>query len=363
MGKTVSVLVIAVLAMTGVASANPTKLDIAWSGSNGTVVFIHGKANCTDSGMGMYDSRCGNDLRGYWLNSTNDGGDGHDFMDEATARTDGSSWTYWEAISIRYDGENQAFWSATNDVAACLSDLAAGTNSSGCNPSLIHRTQFRVVAHSMGGAILDRILSTGWWPQLTGSSGAIIGSPVTSSGALAGAKSASALYGVDGASNFCTTLVSWVAGWALKNAGTQSLERGTVIGEANNGKAGKSPRWIYKVTTTGGGGSCNNNSADSISESVDDGKMGLLCGCIGTSSDDDSDGILWMYDTDPTSNPSASNGGKLRSQYTGYYWHWVASWANHSHTRNDAYVAKYGYQTASGCYSISPGTCVGQYAW
>ncbi len=363
MGKSVSALVILVLGLTGVASANTTKMDIAWAGTQGTVVFIHGKANCTDSGMGMYDSRCGNDLRGYWLNSTNDGGDGHDFMDEATARTDGSSWTYWEAISIRYDGENQAFWYAANDVAACLSDLAAGTNSSGCNPSLIRRTQFRVVAHSMGGAILDRILSTGWWPQLTGAGGAIIGSPVTSSGALAGARSASALYGVDGASNFCTTLVSWVAGWALKNAGTQSLTRGTVIGEANNGMAGKSPRWIYKVTTTGGSGSCNNNHSDSISESVDDGKMGALCGCIGYSSDDDSDGILWMYDSDPTSNPGGSNGGKLRSQYTGYYWHWFASWANHSHTRNDAYVAKYGYQSAAGCYAISPGTCVGQYAW
>ncbi|MBV8755662.1 MAG: hypothetical protein JO257_00215 [Deltaproteobacteria bacterium] len=348
--------------MTGVAEASTTKLDIVWAGSNGTVVFIHGKGNCTMSSLGSFDSRCGNDPRGYWLNSTNDGGDGHDFMDEATAFNTGSSFTYSEAISLRYDGENQAFWYATNDVAACLSDLAAGTNSSGCNPSLIRRTQFRVVAHSEGGAIVDRILSTGWWPALTGAGGAIIGNPVTSSGALAGARSASALYGVDGASNFCTTLVSWIAGWALKSPGTASLTRGTVIGEANNGKAGKSPRWVYKVTTTGGSGSCNNNSSNSISESVDDGKLGALCGCIGYSTDDDADGILWMYDSDPTSNPGSSNGGKVRSQYTGYYWHWVASWANHSHTRNDAYIAKYGYQTSSGCYAISPGTCVGQYA-
>jgi len=353
-----------IMGMVGSAAANSTKLDIVWSGTQGTVVFIHGKANCTQSTFSSYDARCGNDARGYWLNSTNDGGDGHDFMDEATARrqADGS-WVTWEAISVRYDGENQAFWNAASDVAACLTDLHNGSNASGCNPSLVKRTSFRVVAHSEGGTVLDRILSTGWWPALTGSGGAIIGNPVTSSGALAGAKSSSALYGVDGASNFCTTLVSWVAGWALKNPGAQSLTRGAVIGEANNGKAGKSPRWVYKVTTSGGSGSCNNNSSDSVSESVDDSKLGALCGCVGYSSDDDSDGILWMYDSDPTSNPGASNGGKTRSQYTGYYWHWVASWANHSHTRNDAYIAKYGYQTSSGCYTISPGTCVGQYAW
>ena len=363
MGNRVRALIIFLVAMSGTADANTTKLDIVWSGTQGTVVFIHGKGNCTMSSLGSYDSRCGSDPRGYWLNSTDDGGDGHDFMDEATARNTTNGWLTWEAISIRYDGENQGFWSAAADVAACMSDLAAGTNSSGCNPSLIRRTSFRVVAHSEGGTILDRIFSTGWWPQLTGPAGAIVGNPVASSGALAGARSSSALYGVDGASNFCTTLVSWVIGWALKDPGSQSLTRGSVIGEANNGKAGKSPRWFNKITTTGGSGSCNNNSSNSISESVDDGKMGALCGCIGYSSDDDSDGILWMYDTDPTSNPGASNGGKLRSQYTGYYWHFVASWANHSHTRNDAYVAKYGYQTTSGCYTISPGTCVGQYAW
>lgn len=361
MGINIRALVI-LCAMATAAEANTTHLDIVWGGSAGTVVFIHGKANCTDSGMGSYDSRCGSDPKGYWLNSTSDGGDGHDMMNEATARqnSDGS-WTYWEAISLRYDGENQGFWSATNDVAYCLRDLEQGTNSTGCNPSNIRRTQFRIVAHSMGGAIMDRIFSTGWWGDLTG--GAIIGNIVTSSGSLAGAKSASALYGVDGASNFCTTLVSWVIGWALKNPGTQSLERGVVIGEANNGKAGKSPRWFNKITTAGGGGSCNNNSSDSIAESVNDTKMGLLCGCIGTSSDDDSDGILWNYDSDPTSNPGGSNGGKYRAQWTGYYWHFISSWANHSHTRNDAYAPKYGYQTSSYCYPISPGTCIGEYAW
>jgi hypothetical protein len=40
----------------------------------------------------------------------------------------------------------------------------------------------------------------------------------------------------------------------------------------------------------------------------------------------------------------------------------VPSWANHSHNRNDAYVKKYGFQSHAGCYYISPGTCIGQYA-
>ena len=262
MGNRVRALIIFLVAISGTAEANTTKLDIVWSGTQGTVVSIHGKGNCTMSSLGSYDSRCGTDPRGYWLNSTNDGGDGHDFMDEATARNTTNGWLTWEAISIRYDGENQAFWSAAADVAACMSDLAAGTNSSGCNPSLIRRTSFRVVAHSEGGTIIDRIFSTGWWPQLTGAGGAIVGNVVTSSGALAGARSSSALYGVDGASNFCTTLVSWVIGWALKDPGSQSLTRGSVIGEANNGMAGKSPRWFNKMTTTGGSGSCNNNSSN-----------------------------------------------------------------------------------------------------
>jgi hypothetical protein len=359
-----SILIASLVVFASTAEAKRTRLDVVWGGTQGTVVFIHGKANCTESSLGSFDARCGNDARGYWLNSTNDGGDGHDFMDEATIRvnSDGSLST-WEAIAVRYDGENQPFWSATNDVAACLQDLAAGTNASGCNASLVRRTSFRIVVHSEGGAIIDRILSTGFWPKLTGTGGAIVGSPVTSAGALAGARSASALYGVDGASNFCTSLVSWVAGWALKNPGSQSLTRGSVIGEARNGLAGKSPRWVLKVTTAGGGGSCNNNSVDSIAESVNDGKLGILCGCIGFSSSDDTDGVLWQFDTDPTSNPSGSNGGKLRAEYTGLYWHWVASFANHSHNRNDAYVSKYGYQNATSCFPISPGTCVGQFAW
>jgi hypothetical protein len=369
----------AVLASSTSAWALTTKLDYIWGGNGGgTTVFIHGHANCV-GGNGS-DSRCVNLPYGYWLNSTEDGGDGHDFMAEATSKCTASgcsmscastgcstinytgTWKYAEAFTVRYDLVNQGFWYATNDVANCLMDLKNGTNNTGCNPNRYQRTSFRVVGHSAGGAIIDRIFSTGSWPGLTGAGGAIIGNPVTSAGALAGARSASALYGTDGASNFCTTLISWVAGWALKSTGNASLTRGAVIGEANNGKAGKSPRWIYKVTTAGGSGSANNNSRDSVQESTNDSKMGILVGCIGYSSDDDSDGVLWSYDMDPTSNPAGSNGGKYRSQYTGYYWHWISSWANHSHNRNDAYVKKYGFQSYSGCYYISPGTCIGQYA-
>ncbi|MFL5346702.1 MAG: hypothetical protein ACJ8AT_18125 [Hyalangium sp.] len=368
-----------VLAWSGSAAALPVKLDLVWGGNGGgTTVFIHGHGNCV-GGNGS-DSRCVNLSYGYWLNSTDDGGDGHDFMAEATSKCTASgcsmacsssgcssmsyvgSWKYSEAFSIRYDFVNQTLWNATNDVASCLLDLRNGTNTSGCNPSLYKRTSFRVVGHSAGGAVIDRIFSGGWWPDLTGANGAIIGNPVSDAGALAGSKAASALYGTDGSSNFCTVLVSWLAGWALKDTGNSSLTRGTLIGEANNGKAGKSPRWIYKVTSAGGSGSVNNSSSDAIKEDANDGKMGILTGCVGYSSDDDTDGVLWQYDSDPTSNPSGSNGGKLRSQYTGYYWHWVPSWSNHSHNRNDAYVKKYGFQSYTGCYYISPGTCIGQYA-
>lgn len=368
-----------VMAWSGSASALTVKLDYVWGGNGGgTTVFIHGHGNCV-GGNGS-DSRCVNLSYGYWLNSTDDGGDGHDFMAEATSKCTAAgctmacastgcstinysgSWTYSEAFAIRYDMVNQSMMASTNDVANCLMDLKNGTNTTGCNPNLYKRTSFRLVAHSAGGAVIDRIFSTGAWPGLTGSGGAIIGTPVASAGALAGSRASSALYGTDGASNFCTTLVSWVAGWALKNTGNASLTRGALLGEANNGRAGKMPRWMYKVTTAGGSGSANNNGSDSIQENTNDYKMGVLVGCVGYSSDDDTDGVLWNYDSDPTSNPSGSNGGKYRSQYTGYYWHWVPSWANHSHNRNDAYVKKYGFQTNTGCYYISPGTCIGQYA-
>ncbi len=378
--RAMAVIITAVaITWSGSASALPVKLDLVWGGNGGgTTVFIHGHGNCV-GGNGS-DSRCVNLSYGYWLNSTEDGGDGHDFLAEATSKCTASgctmacsgtgcgtmsysgSWTYSEAFTIRYDLVNQSLWNATNDVANCLMDLKNGTNTTGCNPSRYQRTSFRVVGHSAGGSVIDRMFSGGWWPGLTGTGGSIVGNPVSDSGALAGSRASSALYGTDGASNFCTTLVSWVAGWALKSTGNASLTRGTLIGEANNGKAGKSPRWIYKVTTAGGSGSANNSGKDSVKEDANDTKMGILTGCVGYSSDDDTDGVLWQYDSDPTSNPGGSNGGKYRSQYTGYYWRWIPSWANHSHNRNDAYVKKYGFQNYTGCYYISPGTCIGQYA-
>ncbi|ATB29429.1 hypothetical protein [Melittangium boletus] len=367
------------VAWSGSASARTVNLSYVWGGNGGgTTIFIHGHGNCV-GGKGA-DDRCVNSSYGYWLNSVEDGGDGHDFMVESTSQCTGSGcsmscgtagcstvnytgpWSYSEAFAIRYDLVNQSVPAATNDVANCLLDLRNGSNTTGCNPNLYQRTRFRVVGHSAGGAIIDRILSTGAWPDLTGTNGAITGTPVVSAGALGGSRAASALYGTDGASNFCTTLVSWVASWALKDPGTASLTRATMLAEANNGRAGKSPRWVYKVTTTGGAGSTNNNSKDSVQEATNDAKMGVLVGCVGYSADDDSDGVLWQYDSDPTSNPSGSNGGKYRAQYTGYYWRWIQSWSNHSHNRNDAYVKKYGFQSSTGCYYISPGTCIGQYA-
>lgn len=361
------------------AMARTTYLNYVWAGNTagqtGTVgmVFIHGHGNCTESSGTGYDSRCGTNSVGYWLNSTDDQGDGHDLLNEAssTALTSTSSatvsngtvtysgsWAFYDAFAIRYNGTDQGFTSATNDVGNCLNDLVKGTNSSGCNPNLYKRTKIVLVAHSEGGALVDRILSTGSWPAINTAIAGGGWAVFTLAGALAGAKSASALYGVDGAGNFCTTLVSWLAGWALKDTGTASLTRGSVRGETNYGRAGKSPIWVNVVTTTGGSGSCNNNSVVAVKESANDLQMGTLCGCIGTSSADDSDGVLWSQDT----NPGTYNGGKSVAGYTGQYWHWIDSFANHSHNRNDAYATRYGVQTMSSCDTHVPGACIGMQA-
>src|SRR6185369_14499886 len=164
------------------------------------------------------------------------GGDDQSLLDDASSHVDEQGkWSYFETFTIRYDGVGQAMWGAAADVAACLVDLARGEDQSGCNPNRYRRTSFRLVGHSEGGAIIDRIFSTGWWPELTA---AVVGNPISLQGALAGAKSASALYGMDGAGSFCTSVVSWLAGWALKDDGSASLTRGTLLGEANNGRAG-----------------------------------------------------------------------------------------------------------------------------
>jgi len=389
------------LAFSGAAAAQskkPIKLDLVYGGSADTFVFIHGHGNCSNppvkvncgtsqtctinlrgqrvcsggatgvclTGGFKYDTKCGDTPGGYWTNHSADGGDGHNLMDEATAKctsgTQGNctAWTRGEAFVVRYDLVNQPLWDAASDVASCLQDLVWGTNYSTCNPNKYKRTKFKLVTHSMGAAVVDRIMSLST-PQYGQYASLLAAVPYWTSiaGALAGSKAASGLYGTDGAGNLCTTIVSFALG-GEKDAGAYTGTRGVVLGEANNGKAGKSPRWVYKVTTTGGGGSCNNNSQDAISEHSDDLAMGTVCGCVGTSSDDGSDGVNWMYDTDPSADPGRY-GGKYRSQYTGYYHHWIASWANHSHNRNDAYVSKYGRQGTNGCSYISPGTCIGQY--
>ncbi|HTJ40472.1 MAG TPA: hypothetical protein VL463_00190 [Kofleriaceae bacterium] len=347
--------VVLVLA-TGTAEAG-AQLQYVFGGDQGTVVFIHGKSDCSwgMSGCNGGDSTSGPNA--YWTNrSTN-----YTLVDEATTKLDASGGVhYYEAFTIGYDLENQGFWYAANDVGGCLQDLYQGTNNSGCNPNRYQRTQFHLVAHSAGGTILDRLLSTGWYSI----NDHVVGNVVVIAPALAGSRAASALYGIDNYGNFCTGLVSWLAGWALKNNGAQSLTRSSVIGEANKGYAGRAPRWLLKVTTTGGSGSANNNWYAGVDEHDNDSAMGALAGCLGWSDQDDMDGLLYWSDSDPTNNtagnncPTSDHSCHYYSQFTGSYWHWFESWANHSHSRDDAYNDM---QTTSGCYTRTPGGCVGQY--
>lgn len=350
------------VASRGVAHATP-QLQYVWSGSSGTVVFIHGKSDCSS---GMSDCNSGTSTSGpkaYWTNRSTS----YNMLNEATTHYDSTGAAhYYEAFSIGYDLANQGYWSSANDVGNCLKDLYSGTNNSGCNPNHYQRTSFHIVTHSAGGAIIDRLLSTGWYSI----NSHVVGNVVTLAPALAGSRASSALYGIDGYSNFCSSLVSWLAGWAFKNNGAQSLTRSAVIGEANKGYAGRSPRWLLKVTTTGGDCSANNNSfwcGTSVDEHDNDGNMGTLVGCLGYSSSDDTDGLLYWSDTDPTNNtgangcPSGDHSCHYYSQFSGSYWHWFETWANHSHSRDDAYTTKGDWQTPTTCVTRSPGTCVGQF--
>ena len=349
--------------------AGHPQLQYVWGGSGGTAVFIHGKADCSSSmsDCNSYDATTG--PVGYWTNSYNN----VDMLNEATTKYawNGSSETvtYYEAFVIGYDLRDQGFWSAANDVGACLQDLYQGTNNSGCNPNHYQRTKFHIVTHSAGAAVIDRLLSTGWYSI----NSHVIGNVVTIAPALAGSRASSALYGVDGYGNFCTSLVSWLAGWDIKDAAAQSLTRGAVIGEANKGYAGRSPIWFLKVTTTGGSGSANNNHVASVNEHDNDGQMGALVGCLGYSSSDDTDGLLYWSDSDPTNNtgangcPSSDHSCHYYSQFSGAYWHWFESWANHSHSRDDAYTTQgdWGGCDGNGCYCYfrTPGTCVAQFGY
>ncbi len=352
------------LASSAVAHAG-AQMQFVWGGSAGTVVFIHGKADCS-FGMGdcnSFDATTG--PRGYFTNSYNNA----DFSNEATTKYTSSGTQYYEAFVIGYDLKNQGFWYSANDVGACLADLYQGTNNSGCNPYRYQRSYFHIVTHSAGATVMDRLMSTGWW----GVNAHVIGNVVTVAPALAGSRASSALYGIDGyGSGWCTSLVRWLAGWAFQNNGAASLTRSAVIGEANKGYAGKAPMWFLKVTTTGGSCSANNASwwcGTNVNESDNDSAMGALAGCLGYSSSDDMDGLLYWSDSDPTNNiyanncPSGDHSCHYYAQFTGAYWHWFETWSNHSHSRDDAYTTLGDWQTATGCNTRSPGTCIGEYAF
>jgi hypothetical protein len=345
------------------ARAGGPQLQYVWGGAAGTVVFIHGKSDCSTSMTSCSSSTRG--PVGYWTNSYNN----YDMLNEATTKY---TWngkaqvaSYYEAFVIGFDYEKQGFWGSANDVGACLQDLYQGTNNSGCNPSKYQRTSFHIVTHSAGATVIDRLLSTGWY----GINSHVVGGIIAIAPALAGSRASSALYGVDGYSNFCTSLVSWLAGWAIKDAAAQSLTRSAVIGEANKGYAGRSPIWFDKITTTGGSGSANNNWYSSVNEHDNDTSMGALATCLGYSSSDDMDGLVYWSDSDPTNNtgangcPSSDHSCHYYSQFTGAYWHWFESWANHSHSRDDAYTTAgdWGSCSSSGCLCFyrTPGTCIG----
>jgi len=291
----------------GSASAAPgqPQLQYVYGGSGGTVVFIHGKGDCSRQ---MSDCNGGDSTSGpaaYWTNDSNNA----TLLNEGTTTyASNGSVTYYEAFAIGYDLDNQGFWYSANDVGYCLQDLYQGTNNSGCNPNGYQRSTFHIVTHSAGGTVIDRLLSTGWY----GVNSHVTGNVVSVAPTLAGSRAASALYGVDGYGNFCTSLASWLAGWALKSNGAASLTRGTVVGQANAGYAGRSPLWILKVPSTGGSWSANNDGCGTlwngvtVREDDNDCAMGVLAGCLGYSNSDDMDGLVYWTDADPTNNTGAN---------------------------------------------------------
>ena len=254
------------------ARAGGPQLQFVWSGAAGTVVFIHGKADCSTSMTDCNSADATKGPVGYWTNNANN----HDLLNEATTKyawVNGAQTTsYYEAFAIGFDMRNKGFWDSAADVGACLQDLSAGTNASGCNPSRYQRTSFHIITHSAGATVIDRLMSTGWY----GVPSHVAGGILSIAPALAGSRASSALYGIDGYSNFCSSLVSWLAGWAIKDPAAQSLTRSAVIGEAAKGYAGRSSQWINKITTTGGSGSANNNWSTSVNEHDNDSSMGAM---------------------------------------------------------------------------------------
>jgi hypothetical protein len=383
MTRTAAKLVVLIAVLVGVttfalpalATPGAPQLQYIYGGGSGTVVFIHGKGDCS---RGMGDCNGGDSTSGpaaYWTNDAN----GVTMLNEATTQYGSNGASYFEAFAIGYDYDNQGYWYAANDVGSCLRDLYQGTNWSGCNPSLYQRSSFHVVTHSAGATVMDYLLSYvdqqtwgyGIQPHLTGW-------VVSLAPALVGSRASSALYG-QGYGNFCTGLVSWLAGWAFQNNAAASITRASVVGMANAGKAGRTSYWILKVPSTGGSYSANNDGCGTfwggttVREDDNDCSMGALAGCLGYSNSDDMDGLIYWSDADPTNNTGANgcnnsdtHDGNAVScqyygQYSGAYWHWFTTWANHSHSRDDAYTTLGDWQSASGCNTRSPGTCVGQY--
>ena len=153
-------LVVTLLAWTASAAPGQPQLQYVYGGSAGTVVFIHGKGDCSRQ---MSDCNGGDSTSGpaaYW---TNDSNDATMLNEGTTAYASNGSPTYYEAFAIGYDLDNQGFWYSANDVGYCLQDLYQGTNNSGCNPSHYQRSYFHIVTHSAGGTVIDRLLSTGWY--------------------------------------------------------------------------------------------------------------------------------------------------------------------------------------------------------
>ncbi|HEY8087066.1 MAG TPA: hypothetical protein VIF09_04460, partial [Polyangiaceae bacterium] len=363
---------VSLAASSALATPGAPQLQFVYGGGAGTVVYIHGKGDCS---RGMGDCNGGDSTSGpaaYWTNDSNNA----TLLNESTTMYQGTTPQYFEAFVIGYDFDNQGFWYAANDVGSCLQDLYQGSNNSGCNPNRYQRTSFHVVTHSAGATVMDRLLSTGWY----GVNSHITGDITELAPALTGSRAASALYGVDGYGGFCSSLVSWLAGWALKNNAAASLTRGTVVGQDNSGYGGRSPIWVLKMPSKGGSYSANNDGCGTfwggttVREDDNDCAMGALAGCLGYSNSDDMDGLVYWSDADPTNNTGANgcnssdtNDGSANSchyfsQFTGAYWHWINTWANHSHSRDDAYTTLGDWQSSGGCYSRSPGTCVGQYA-
>jgi hypothetical protein len=322
---------------------------------------------------------CNSNAAGNWEMSywTNHGSTGNNQLWNMRMHGSGS----YDVFTIGYDLVNSGFWDSANDVGACLRDLANGWNYSGCNPYNYQRSSFHIVTHSAGATVVDRLLSTQWWginPHVLSDVSAI-------APALTGSYASSVLYNQMNANGawYCNNpitngLIDIFGRWALGSNGAMSLTRGTVLGEANKGYAGRSDHWFDKIVSYGGSGSANNNNQIGVNESDNDGEMGALACYLGYSSGDDMDGLLYWSDSDPTNDTNnngcntsdtaygGTNSCHYYSQFTGLYWHWFTTWANHSHSRDDAYAQVW----YPGCYNLTngwrapaPGGCVGNNPW